>query len=81
MEACNLYSNAVNAASSLTIPVTFVLGQEDKMTPIKTSGDLVDAVADHTVIRLESTGHFMPTENPIGVRDAIAQGIGWDGSR
>ena len=81
MEACNVYSNAVNAASSLTIPVTFVLGEEDKMTPIRTSGDLVNAVADHTVIRLDSTGHFMPTENPIEVRDAIAQGIGWDGSR
>lgn len=81
MAACNDYGNAVTAASSITVPVTFVLGAEDKMTPIKASGDLVSAVADHVIIRLAGTGHFMPTENPLGVRDAIARGIGWDGSR
>ena len=81
MAASNGYTNAVATAAKVQVPVTFVLGAEDKMTPIRASGDLIDAVGDATVIRLEATGHFMPTENPIGVRDAIATGIGWDGTR
>jgi pimeloyl-ACP methyl ester carboxylesterase len=81
MAAVNAYTNAVAAASSISVPVTFVLGAEDKMAPIRSSGDLISAVADHRVITLDSTGHFMPTEDPIAVRDAIAEGIGWDGTR
>lgn len=81
MAAANVYDNAVVAASSITVPVTFVLGAEDKMTPIRKSGDLISAVAEPRVITLDSTGHFMPTENPIAVRDAIAKGIGWNGTR
>ncbi len=81
MAASNAYTRAVEAAEGIEVPVTFVLGAEDKMTPARASGSLVDAVANATVIRLEETGHFMPTENPIAVRNAIAQGIGWDGTR
>lgn len=81
MAACNVYKGAVEAASKLTQPVTFVLGAEDKMTPIKRSGDLLDAVKNKTVVRMESIGHMMPIEDPIGARKAIAQAIGWDGQR
>jgi pimeloyl-ACP methyl ester carboxylesterase len=81
MAAVNNYGNAIAAAASITVPVTFVLGEEDKMTPIRNSGDLVSAVGDHRVVTLDSVGHFMPTENPIAVRDAIAEAIGWNGAR
>lgn len=81
MTACSDYSNAVGAVSAIGVPITFVLGAEDKMTPIRAASDLIDAAAESTVIRLESTGHFMAIEDPIGVRDAIARGIGWDGTR
>ncbi len=81
MTASSNYSNAVAAATKISVPVTFVLGSEDKMTPIRGATELIDAASDASVIRLESTGHFMATEDPIGVRDAIAQGIGWDGTR
>lgn len=81
MSACNAYTGAVAAASKVSIPVTFVLGAEDKMTPVRSSSGLIDAVADSRVVTLESSGHFMPVEDPIAVRDAIARGIGWDGQR
>ena len=81
MAACNAYEGAVSSAAKIEAPVTFVLGTEDKMTPIKKSGDLVDAVAQKTVVRMDKIGHMMPIEDPIGARVAIADAIGWDGQR
>ena len=81
MEACNAYGGAVEAMSKVEVPVAFVLGAEDKMTPIKKSGDLVDAVKDATVVRMDRIGHMMPIEDPLGARRAIAEAIGWDGQR
>lgn len=81
MVAANAYDGAIATASAVTAPVTFVLGTEDKMTPMKASGTLIDAVQNKTVITLDRTGHMMPIENPVAVRDAIAKAIGWDGQR
>jgi len=77
LRACNAYEAGVENAAQVTAPVTFLLGQEDKMTPIKASHDLVDAVATKQVITLESIGHMMPIEDPIGARKAIDGGIRW----
>ena len=81
MAACDAYEGAVSSAAKVQVPVTFVLGAEDKMTPIKKSGDLLDAVDDKTVVHMDNIGHMMPIEDPIGARVAIADAIGWDGSR
>lgn len=81
MAASNAYTRAVEVASTLSVPATFVLGSEDKMTPTRASGPLIEAFDDPAVIRLDGVGHFMATEHPVAVRTAIAQGIGWDGTR
>ncbi len=81
MEASNAYEGAVAAAQKVTAPVTFVLGSEDKMTPRRNAGDLIEALPDAHVVMLEGTGHMMPIEDPIRVRDAIATAVGWAGAR
>ena len=81
MVACNAYKGAIAAAEKITIPVTFVLGTEDKMTPIKRSGDLIDAIANKTVVKMDKIGHMMPIEDPVRARKAIAEAIGWNGQR
>lgn len=81
MSACNAYTGAVDAARQVQCPVTFVLGTDDKMTPVRAAGDLLDAVDDKRVVVLDSIGHMMPIEDPIGARKAIAEAIGWDGTR
>jgi len=81
MAACGGYDGAVAAASAIDIPVTFVLGSEDKMTPIKRSGDLLDATKNKTVVTIDRIGHMMPIEDPLAARRAIAEAIGWDGQR
>ncbi|MFT7475566.1 MAG: pimeloyl-ACP methyl ester carboxylesterase [Verrucomicrobiales bacterium] len=81
MAACNAYQNAVSSTAKVSVPVTFVLGTEDKMTPIKRSADLVAAAVNHTVVHMEEIGHMMPIEDPVGARDAIARAVGWNGER
>ncbi len=81
MEACAAYEGAVEAMERIDVPVTFILGSEDKMTPIKAATDLINAAKDGSVVQMDGIGHMMPIEDPVGARDAIAEAIGWDGGR
>ena len=81
MEACNVYDGAVEAMTKVGVPVTFILGAEDKMTPIKAATSLIDAANNSTVVKMDGIGHMMPIEDPVGARVAIAEAIGWDGAR
>ena len=81
MEACNAYEGAVEAMASVDVPVTFILGAEDKMTPVKAATNLIDAAKNGSVVKMAGIGHMMPIEDPVAARDAIAEAIGWDGSR
>jgi len=81
MAACNAYGGALDAARRVQCPVTFVLGSEDKMTPVRAAAEVIDAIEQSTVVVLDSTGHMMPIEDPIRAREAIAEAIGWDGTR
>lgn len=77
MQACNAYGGANAAAAGVSCPVTFILGSEDKMTPIKSSGELIGAVSTSRVITMDAIGHMMPIEAPILVRKAISEAIDW----
>jgi pimeloyl-ACP methyl ester carboxylesterase len=70
--ACNAYDGAVDAARALQCPVLFVLGARDQMTPPRAAQSLVDACARPQVVTLAGTGHAMLSENPDGVRRALA---------
>lgn len=80
MEACAGYMDAVATAAKVSVPVTFVLGAEDKMTPRRASTDLIEAVANQQVIVMPGVGHMMPTEAPIDTRKAIVDAIAWAGT-
>ncbi len=71
--ACNAYDGALAAARDLQCPALFILGERDQMTPPKAAKALVDAFDDRTVVTLAGTGHAMMTENPDGLRRALAQ--------
>ncbi|MFQ5557881.1 MAG: alpha/beta fold hydrolase [Acidimicrobiales bacterium] len=73
--ACEAYEGALDAARALTCPVTFVLGREDRMTPNRRAADLIEAVADSHLVRLERIGHFPHLEAPIAARRAIAEAL------
>jgi pimeloyl-ACP methyl ester carboxylesterase len=70
--ACNAYDGALDAARALQCPALFILGSRDQMTPPRAAESLIDACAHPEVVTLPGTGHAQMTENPDGVRRALA---------
>ena len=75
LAACNRYDGAEAAAARVRCPVTLVLGREDRMTPNKRAASMIGAFADARTVYLDRAGHFLQIEQPIPVRQAIAEAI------
>lgn len=75
LAACAAYAGAVDAAGAITCPATFVLGRQDKMTPVRAAQELLAALPDATVHHLAG-GHMLMNEHPIDVRRAIMGAVG-----
>jgi pimeloyl-ACP methyl ester carboxylesterase len=69
--ACMAYDRAEAAAAEVTCRATVVIGRGDKMTPPKSGRALAAALPAVNVVELESTGHTMMFEHPVGVKRAI----------
>ncbi|MGE5162271.1 MAG: alpha/beta fold hydrolase [Betaproteobacteria bacterium] len=70
--ACSRYSAGLETAAALQCPVLFVLGSADSMTPPRAAKALIDACRQPQVVTLPHAGHALMSENPDGVRTAIA---------
>ena len=70
--ACNAYAGGLDAARALRCPVLVVSGAADQMTPPRAAQALIEACAEREVVVLPATGHAMMSENPEGVRRALA---------
>jgi pimeloyl-ACP methyl ester carboxylesterase len=64
LNACNSYQNALAAAARLTVPVTFILGERDMMTPAKAGKALAAATPNGRIFTLKGAGHMMMVEQP-----------------
>lgn len=72
--ACNNYQQGEAAAAVINrhqTPVLFVMGQQDRMTPGKTSAKLRAAIADAKVVEIKHCGHSLMTEQPDAVLFAL----------
>lgn len=69
---CAAYEDAVATAATLTIPLTFALGELDRMTPVAAAQPLIDAASDAHVHIAPGVGHMLPVESPAFVRTVIA---------
>ena len=76
LSACTNYQSAVETAASLSLPVTFLLGAADKMTPVRSAQPLMGAVAHATVEIVPGVGHMVMIEAPKATRSAIAATVG-----
>jgi pimeloyl-ACP methyl ester carboxylesterase len=70
--ACSRYAAGLETAAALQCPVLFVLGSSDSMTPPRAAKALIDACRQPQVVTLPHAGHALMSENPDGVRTAIA---------
>ncbi|MCH9803020.1 alpha/beta hydrolase, partial [bacterium] len=73
---CAAYADAVETASMVTLPVSFLLGAADKMTPVRAAQPLVDAIAHAHVQIVPGVGHMVQVEAPAVTRTAIARSVG-----
>ena len=73
LNACNAYQDALAAAAGIKVPVTFILGERDMMTPAKAGRTLAEAIPHaHTVV-LPGAGHMMMVEQPDELLAALRQ--------
>ena len=64
LAACDNYGDAKHSAVKVTCPTYFVLGQDDRMTPIKSGQSLAAVIDQSEVYILEKCGHMMMLERP-----------------
>ncbi len=60
---CDRYDNGLAAAAKVTAKVTFVLGQQDQMTPPRATREIAAALKAK-VVTVPGAGHSIPAETP-----------------
>ena len=69
--ACSEYKGALEAAAKVKVPVTFVLGERDMMTPAKSGRELALAIPGARAVMLPGAGHMLMSERPDEVLAAV----------
>lgn len=69
--ACNEYAGGSAAAAKVRCPALFLIARRDVMTPGRTVQDLVKAIRGAQVVEIAGSGHYMMTEKPDEVLDAL----------
>lgn len=69
--ACNVYAAGFERAAALAVPVLFVLGKRDLMTPPKTARAFAQRIAGAQVVEIDGSGHAMTAEKPDQVLAAL----------
>jgi pimeloyl-ACP methyl ester carboxylesterase len=73
MSACNRYGEGLERAAAVRCPTTLVLGRDDRLTPVKSTRDLVAALPSPDVRILEGSGHTLMVEAPNALLDALRE--------
>ena len=71
MNACNQYLQGLERAAAITCPVLMVLGQGDRLTPVRSTMPLQEALPEPRVVVLEASGHTLMAEAPNALLDAL----------
>jgi len=72
---CAAYDTAAQTAASVTTPTTLLLGQADRMTPVRAAQPLIDAMNHCHVEIVPGVGHMIMIEAPEVTRNTIAQAV------
>ena len=71
MTACNQYQQGLVRAAAIRCPVLAVLGGDDRLTPTRGSGALMEALPSPDIRVLAGAGHTMMVEAPNALLDAL----------
>ena len=71
MSACNNYTAGLERAARVQCPVLLVLGAEDRLTPVRGTAPLREALPSPLVATLPGAGHTIMVEEPNALLDAL----------
>jgi len=72
---CADYEAALTTAELVAVPTTLLLGEADRMTPVRNAQPLIEAMEGATVHVVPGTGHMVQIEAPEITRTAIAAAV------
>ena len=75
MSACNNYQQGVNRAGQVKCPVLVVMGDGDRLTPLRSAKELLAALPSPTLRVLQGAGHTLMTEAPNELLDALKEAL------
>ena len=71
MRACNDYTTGTEQAAKINCPTLLILGAEDRLTPVRSTRALQEALPAPIVEVLPETGHTIMVEAPNAMLDAL----------
>jgi pimeloyl-ACP methyl ester carboxylesterase len=71
LRACADYSGGAAAAAEITCPCQVILGQKDKMTPMKFGLKMAEALNVSDPVIVPNAGHMLTSERPVEVNKAL----------
>jgi pimeloyl-ACP methyl ester carboxylesterase len=73
VNACNDYKAGLDRAAMVQCPVLAVLGEKDRLTPLRSAQPLLDALPSPQVRILQGAGHTLMMEAPNELLDALRE--------
>lgn len=73
MKACNNYSAGLERAATVQCPTLVVLGREDRLTPVRGTRPLQEALPDADIRILDGSGHTLMVEATNPLLDALRE--------
>jgi pimeloyl-ACP methyl ester carboxylesterase len=73
LKACNNYQAGLARAATVKCPVLVVSGEGDRLTPVRTTQPLLDALPAPRVRILKGAGHTLTVEAPNALLDALRE--------
>lgn len=76
LNACNEYRHGLESSARITCPAHVILGQDDRMSPVRAAQPMLEALPDPRVTILDNCGHMLMAERPGEVLDILIAALG-----
>ena len=73
LNACNNYSNGLNAAKKIQNPTLLIFGKLDKMVNLDNGHKFADHIKNNSTHVIENCGHMIMIEKAFEMRDKILE--------
>ena len=76
LNACHTYAGGAEAAAKIQCPVTLILGDRDRMTPVRGAREFAKSFSRASIEMIPACGHGMMEEKPEQTHRALVKALG-----